>query len=320
MVILRHSFAPYIGAWDLTLNFQQSYPVSIFGKYVSSISMPLYVFISGVLFSFLRNKLNKYETFNILLKKKTKRLIIPYIFFAPIYIFFFSNYISIGDFLVHFWKGAGHLWFLTMIFIVFLVFYIFESVFKKHPFKSFIIVLAVFSLFPIYNYLRLGPIAQAFYYFPFFYFGYFFYYKGIELLYLLESKKYLLILVHTILFTTTIIVENQINNSMYKSIFGAFMKLPLGLLSVSFLFIFFSNINKSNNRKFNLLINNISDKSYYIYIFHQPLMILGFGLPMLVKWPPYIVILTSFIGALLSSLILSNITMRYKVGKRLIGA
>ena len=70
MVVLRHSFAPYTGAWDTNIDFELNKIISILGQYVSSISMPLYIFISGLLFSFLRNKLGKYPTMQILIQKK----------------------------------------------------------------------------------------------------------------------------------------------------------------------------------------------------------------------------------------------------------
>ena len=320
MVVLRHSFAPFTGAWGLFSSFKQNYFVVVLGEYVSSISMPLYVFISGVLFSYLRNKLNKYQTLDVLIQKKTKRLLVPYIIFAPLYIIFFMTYDNISDFIFYFWKGAGHLWFLTMIFVVFIVFYLFEKKFKKYPIKSFIIITLIFCLFPIYNYLRLGPIAKALYYFPFFYFGYFFHYRSSKILEFLSGKTNILILIHSCIFLSTIIINSQIDNVLVNSIFNAYMKLPLGLLSVSFIFMTFSTIPKSNNKVLNNFLTNISDKSYYIYIFHQPLMMVLYSWPLLVNKTPFLVIPTSFLVILLLSFLLGKIMMSFRYGRKLIGA
>jgi len=106
LVVLRHSFAPFTGIWQLEIDFAENESARIIGNYISTISMPLYVFISGLLFSFLRNKLNKYQTLEILVTKKIRRLIIPYLFFAPIYIYFFMDFNNLIEFMIPFYQGA----------------------------------------------------------------------------------------------------------------------------------------------------------------------------------------------------------------------
>ncbi|WP_282180466.1 acyltransferase family protein [Maribacter stanieri] len=320
MVVLRHSFAPFTGAWDTKIDFELNEFVSILGQYVSSISMPLYIFISGLLFSFLRNKLDKYPTMRILIKKKTKRLLIPYIVFAPLYILTFLTFDNVKEFIFHFWKGAGHLWFLTMIFFTFLVFYLLEEKFKNNFKLGFILVLLFFCFFPFYFYLRLGPFAQTLYYFPFFYIGYFFYFKHNIINKWLYNKKLILLCSHTIIFLITIYVQDKIVNDLFKSIFNGYMKLPLGILSICIIFSFFNDMQMSKNVTFNNLLNNISEKSYYIYIIHQPLLKLLYSSPFLLKIKPSWVISISFLSTLLLSLLFSSFIMKYKLGRKLIGA
>ncbi|WP_036153544.1 acyltransferase family protein [Maribacter forsetii] len=320
LVVLRHSFAPFMGLWNLPDIYPNSEITQIIGKYISTISMPLYVFISGVLFSFLRNKLHKYETFQILIKKKTKRLVIPYLFFAPIYIYLFIPFKTTNEFLFSFFQGAGHLWFLLMIFIVFIIFYLLENIFKKYPIKSFLIITACFFLFPGLYYLQLDPLAKAFQYMPYFYFGYFFYYNSATIFNYLKNKTPILILIHSLVFLLSVWFPSQLSSALYKALFKGYIILPMGLLSVSFIFIIFYNISIARYNWLNITITNINKTSYYIYILHQPLLIYLYQEGYLKYWSPIAIIITSFTVVFLISLILSNFIMKLKLGRKLIGA
>ena len=76
--------------------------------------MPMFIFISGFLFSFLHYKKHKYPRFIDLFKNKFKRLIIPYWAFFPITALCLGKLfqLSVYDFLY----PMGHLWFLLMLF------------------------------------------------------------------------------------------------------------------------------------------------------------------------------------------------------------
>lgn len=79
--------------------------------------MPLFIMISGYLFSHLENDRGKYATFKGLLKNKFKRLIIPFYVFATVFM------LSIHDFK---WEpyyswSYQHLWFITMLFWCFML-------------------------------------------------------------------------------------------------------------------------------------------------------------------------------------------------------
>lgn len=85
--------------------------------------MPLFVFISGYLFSYLYIEKGKYTQFfgkKGLLLNKTHRLLVPYVIFS---LFFASttNSLSLAGI---FSGGYSHLWFLTMLFWCFMLGYI----------------------------------------------------------------------------------------------------------------------------------------------------------------------------------------------------
>lgn len=78
--------------------------------------LPLFVFISGYLFSYTQKK--NYKNFSQIVSNKSKRLLFPYFFFGLLFtIFSFDgsilNVFSVVKTLI---RGADHLWFLVMLF------------------------------------------------------------------------------------------------------------------------------------------------------------------------------------------------------------
>lgn len=322
MVILRHSFAPFMGGtWGLDEYYESNYFAQLLGKYVSTISMPLYVFISGILFSYLRNTLHKYSSIKILLNKKNKRLVRPYIIFAPIYIIIFLDPVTIIDFFLIFFTGAGHLWFLLMIFTVFMLFYPFENYFKKNILSGFIIILICYCLHPVLHYFLPTAVLLALKYMPFFYFGYMYFYKSRQILFFLSDKIFLLVLLHAAsFFVTYLIMPEYIGGTRLYVLLSTLLFLPMGILSISFLFMIFSKFHYKAPKKINKLIKNINTNSYYIYILHQPFLMLFFKINFLREWHATIVIVVSFCFCCFVSIILSDIIMKFRLGKKIIGA
>ena len=323
IVVLRHSFAPYMGGmWGLDDFYESSYNAKIIGKYVSTVSMPLYVFISGVLFSYLRNYLKKYQNYKVLIQKKVKRLIRPYIILAPLYLIFFTEANSFLEHLLGLWEGAGHLWFLLMIFTVFLIFYPFENYFKNNITKGFIIFSGLYCIYHlIHFYTFSAAIVLSLKYMPFFYIGYMYYYKSEIVLNFLKNKAMLLFLLHAVLFIATyIIIPKYIAGTRLYVVISKLIFLPMGITSISFLFIVFSKMKFNLSKKSHKIIKNINTNSYYVYILHQPFLILIFKLNFLRNWNEVSLILVSFLCVFLISLVLSNLIMKFKIGRKLIGA
>lgn len=120
LVVFVHSFYIYnYGALsDIDTSFLQIerfVNLDILNKF----RMPMFIFISGFLFSFLHYKKHKYPRFTDLFRNKFKRLIIPYWVFFPITALCLGKLfqLSVSDFLY----PMGHLWFLLMLFWCFVV-------------------------------------------------------------------------------------------------------------------------------------------------------------------------------------------------------
>lgn len=320
LVVLRHSFAPYTGSWDVSEFYTQNEIARILGEYVSTISMPLFVFISGYIYSYLRNYLNKYRGFKILLTKKTKRLLIPYLILGPIYIYFFLEASNIHDYLSYMISGPGHLWFLLMIFFLFLAFYFLENFFKKKLLWGAICVFLLYSLESITYYLGMHILAMVFKYFPFFFLGYMFYYHNAKINRILKGKGWIVFIMHLTLFILFIFYDQFIDNKIIRLIFNRYLVLTLGTLSISFIYICFRNADYVKSSIKGRIIHQINDNSYYIYLIHQPILELLFLNTFLQQLPIYLVIPFAFLTSFFGSYLISKPILRFKYGRMLIGA
>lgn len=86
--------------------------------------MPLFIIISGFLYSYWYEKGRYANSYQFILKK-TRRVIMPYLFWA-LFVTLFQNY-CFSDIL----NGVAHLWFLLFIFEAYITMYIFDKCVKS---------------------------------------------------------------------------------------------------------------------------------------------------------------------------------------------
>lgn len=116
MVVAYHAYG--LMYWGYFPEMTQRYTELYYGinQFALNFRMPLFVFISGYLFSYLQEERGKYPTFRALLENKVHRLVIPYIVFGLFYMITQQNFHPIrlfeGDF--------SHFWFITMLFWCFI--------------------------------------------------------------------------------------------------------------------------------------------------------------------------------------------------------
>lgn len=322
IVVLRHTFAPFTNSWRISEFYDYNILADFTGRYISTLSMPLFVFISGYIYCYLRNSLNKYSTYRILTHKKTRRLLVPYLFFALIYNYFFLVYDSLQSYLSHLWFGSGHLWFLLMMFIMFLLFYPFERFFKRNIVKGVVIAIGLYLMVLPMHYLNLNPIAHVFKYFIYFYLGYLFYSHSTKVLGFLKGKSLLLFLIHLLLFTGYFFALKSTDNTYLSAVIDQTLLL-LGLLSICFVY---SSLNilytkqKERINKYNGIIKSVNKNSYYIYIFHQPILKVFFSYALIQELFIPVAVISGFLLSFILSLVTSNLVLKSKAGRLLIGS
>lgn len=316
LVVLRHSFAPYVGSWKVSENYEYNIIADVIGSYISTISMPLFVFISGFLYAFLRNRLKKYPSYQILLRKKINRLLKPFIIFAPLFLLAFEEINDFTDFLDKLWRGPGHLWFLIMIFTVFLIYYPVENYIKKNIALSCFWVAILFALNPIFSILDLHPVAYALRYLPFFHMGYLFYLKNKEVIDFLDGKIYGLIFLHLLLFAFAFYWPLQFPDGRLEALFLNLQRLPLGIISIFMVYGLFQKLPTINLK----WVNDINNNSYYIYLFHEPILLVFYSWSFLYKFSFLILVPLGFLLSFILSLLLSRLFLNFKIGRKIIGS
>lgn len=171
MVVAFHAYG--LMYWYDISDITEKYKDLYYGinQYVLNFRMPLFVFISGFLFSYLEREKNKYPTLIALFKNKFKRLIIPYFVFTTIYMLTtgmgFSFKILIAGWL-------AHLWFIPTLFwcFIFTRLSCFLPYSHTRYFKATLLAINFILLFV--NLPKLGIMSIQFFpeWFFWFYFGY----------------------------------------------------------------------------------------------------------------------------------------------------
>lgn len=172
LLVTYHSFAPWCGSWSEFEGFVPNESYKLIARLAYSFMLPMFVFISGYVWSYQRESLNKIETFENLLKKKLKRLYVPSLIFSTLYIIAFDfkrfggggNYISL---IKDISSGYAHLWFLPMLLWCFMISYPIINIKTKLYQCVVVFVLWFLSVFdfPL-------QLSSAFYFLLYFFIGY----------------------------------------------------------------------------------------------------------------------------------------------------
>lgn len=178
LIVLFHCLAFNCGGWSEFGN------QIVYGKFViacnrnlSYLGLNSFVFISGLLY-FRINAEGKYSSICSFIRKKGKRLLVPYCFWGLMLCIIFYGYETPIDLLF----GISHLWFLMMLFEVFVFVEITKKVWYNTNLKSDILIFFSFLILS-YGTSKFGVIPkgrdgsyfltlqQALDYLPFFYVG-----------------------------------------------------------------------------------------------------------------------------------------------------
>ena len=129
MVVLYHCFYQFATGYSMCVNLFPHIDVyEHFTKFLNSIDMPMFVFASGYLFSYLKNQCHKYSDGKEFLLKKVKRLLLPFLLWAVVVDLLLYGGIDPS----HFLYPACHLWFLVMLMWCFVFVFITRFLWEKH--------------------------------------------------------------------------------------------------------------------------------------------------------------------------------------------
>lgn len=266
-----HWFVP-----GLTLKSQYLIWEKIAG-FVYGYHLTLFVALAGYLYAYGKFKREKEQSSILFFKNKFNRLIVPSLFFGILYCMLLPNDAN-ESFWVSILNGVGHLWFLPMLFMCFVILRQFEWYVIKYPYFILLIsLLAYFIHFTGFYVPVIGKmISNTFQFFLFFYIGYLFYF---------HKRKWEKLKMHSslvLIFLSVYIISLFIPSPEFHFTnisINKFFQLEIGLLIqlirafigvfTILLFVKFMNDNKWLDWK---LINQLNIWSMGIYIFHQFIM------------------------------------------------
>ena len=143
LVVLGHSIIKY------PVDLHDNVACDFLYRWLSSVHMPLFFVVSGFCYSYR-------STYQEFIKKKIKRLLIPYIVFSFIDIlprYLLSQFVNrprgVGESLLKMALHGGEYWFLYVLFIIFLIYPFIDKLIGKNLYiDSFLaVILLVYSAF-----------------------------------------------------------------------------------------------------------------------------------------------------------------------------
>lgn len=228
--------------------------------------MPLFIFISGYLFSYLLNKRGKYTSVTGFIKKKFTRLIIPYVIFSLAMGLMFMN-LTVTNFL----QGYMHLWFIVTLFWCFVI-----ARLLTFANKSLLLQIAIFIIssiainFEVTRFLCFDKLVKCF---AWFWLGYIVMLNRDRLGFIFTLPFILIscfIWLGCALYFEYFPVYDYPSEAFVRNVFLYFS-------FVFFIFMVFSFVNVALNKKIIKMkpwVDELNKCSYGIYIFHQWLIII----------------------------------------------
>lgn len=332
LLVFYHAFAPFSGGWAPIDGFSEVKLYWWLDKLSYAFMLEMFVFVSGFVFGYqVKTKGEEKLNAKTLFISKFKRLIIPSIVFSLLYIVLLEDITqpvvrTVYDVV----NGAGHMWFLPMLFWCFVgVWFIEKFKFSHWAVLLLLMILSTISFLPLP--FQLG---HTMYYMVFFYYGYMLQREKIAYESILYTKKtaFVLIVAFALLFPTITLISKNVNEIIVEQGNRLIIKaLCLSLNNFIRLVCAFSGlmmlmslvgylIKKRSSLKIPNLIIEIGGLCMGVYLTQQFILkylyyhtnmpnILG------VYWTPWV----GFTSSLFLSLVLSYLLKKTRIGRFLIG-
>lgn len=323
-LVFYHAFAVFSGVWTPIAGYPDIPIYSMMDKLSYACLLETFVFISGYILGYQVSRkgvgliLNAKSYFT----KKLKRLMLPSLLFSILYVLIFNDLNdSIWSIAYSVLSGAGHMWFLPMLFWCFVFIYLTErfSLSKK-------CIIVILPLMLLASFLPLPfRIDTAMYYFPFFYAGYYIKKYGLVINYRDGKGAFALIVCFTLAFVLKINIEGATQNGggyfalshIISLIISKSIRFACAVFGVALLLIFSTKlVRHSDTSKWSLLLK-LSDSCFGVYIFQQFILKLIGQTQFSQNVNPYLYPWIAFAISLAVSLSLTVFIRKTKLGSQL---
>lgn len=331
LLVFYHAFAIYSGGWKPINGFPEIRLYWWLDKLSYAFMLELFVLISGYVFGYqVRTKGDYKLKAKYLIPNKIKRLMLPSVLFSILYYCIFRGFStqSIIKTVYEIIIGTGHMWFLPMLFMCFLIIMVVER-FNITP-KILIPILFIISCCPLPQ-LPIN-LNQTFYFFSFFYLGYFVQRKDVDFTKYYNTKTcFILGALFFVLFSSLTMINDKISYTIeatnitigLKAIalaFNNFSRVIFSITGIAWVFCIISVLEKKNRIVIHQWIIEFGGLSMGVYIFQQFVLKLLYNYSNLPYWAgPYFLPWLGFFITLFGSVILTWIFLKTRVGRALIG-
>lgn len=177
-------------------------------------------------------------------------------------------------------NDTRHLWFVLMLFNLFIIFYLIEKYLNKNRITADLSILLIISILSV-KLPNIYQISQSLQYLLFFYMGYIFY-KHRDKVNALKDKVIWFLIAHLSIFNFDYFIINNFNvssnNVIYMKLFNLLVDKITAFLGIVFVFamvqfLFTKRESKLHRLNSNKLFKNICMYNYFIYLVHQPIML-----------------------------------------------
>lgn len=323
LIVLGHSTAIYTGKWVFKSE-QTSFFYKNLSIYVSSFHLILFVFASGFIYAYCREKKDKYKSLKELIKIKFKRLIIPYCFVGAFFMIpigmilnierYRNSYIiNLRSFIVG--RNNGHLWFLMMLFILFIIFYMLEKILLSKGKEKILIILMIIANIISTKVPDYFELSNVFYYCIYFYVGYKCYltsekgFKKVDI-YLNKNRNKVFVFSFVLIAGLLYMVKNLKYYFIFTSMVQKILYFFIGILGVAHIYAFILLIEKYFI--INKIIKFIGKHIFNIYLLHEPIIFIILSNINKDRLSPIIVSSTCMLLSVTISTLLSEIYYRIK--------
>ena len=295
LVVIGHITRMYTNK-GLMSTIEESTEMAFISDFLYLFHMPLFVFISGCIYFYQYEILNKKKNFKNTIINKTKRLLIPYFVFGLLFLTPFMvlcgyrdgflNYIFYGIILSY---DCRHLWFVLMLFNTFILVYTLRKICNIFKVSELWMIPCSFCIYLLSTHFPLCLQIQATAKYQFwFVLGYFFFYNK-NLYYNLSAVGGTLAL---LLLTTIALGRYNLNVPLLRTI--------CPFVAIILFYRFSCHSKKIVNNK---LYVAISKNNFGIYLFHPIIIYVIFHYFSYLNINPYLFsILTFFLVTTLSIL------------------
>lgn len=321
-LVFYHAFAIFSGAWEPNSGYPKIQVYSVMDKLSYACLLETFVFISGYILGYqVTKKGEEYIHTKCFIIKKIKRLLMPSILFSVLYILMFDK----GDWLAlptiyEVLSGAGHMWFLPMLFWCFLFVYLFKRV--KVSNRTLLIItplLICLSALPLPFRLE-----SAMYFFPFFWGGYCV--RKYNLNWSYKAKMvipviavcFVLVFILKLNLNAFYLVEGGVLVKIINVTMTLFCRFLCAVFGIYLLMISALKLAKTKVGIKQMILVQLSDCCFGVYIFQQFVLMLVERTELSKNLSPYIYPWVTFLIALFMSLMLTIFLRRTKVGSKIL--